>query len=106
MERQILLIMEAKLLKLSCTVLLLICLIASCEASAKKCDKYAKHFEQCLKAGYFPKTIDGCNSEEAEIKNGKRKHCFRQEKRLKKRCNYSCVQGVYKYTAGKYHLTH
>ena len=98
--------MEAKLLKLSCTVLLLICLIASCEASAKKCDKYAKHFEQCLKAGYFPKTIDGCNSEEAEIKNGKRKHCFRQEKRLKKRCNYSCVQGVYKFTTGKYHLTH
>ena len=87
--------MEAKLLKLSCTVLLLICLIASCEASAKKCDHYAKNFNWCLKGGYLPKMIDGCNPEEAEISNGKQRKCSRQEKRLKKNCNYSCVQGEY-----------
>ena len=88
--------MEARLLKLSCTVLLLLCLIASCEASKKKCDKHAKNFSRCLKAGYLPKMIDGCNPEEAEISNGKRRKCFRQEKRLTKRCNYySCVQGDY-----------
>jgi len=58
--------------------------------SANKCNGLEKKFEDCLKKGFQPKKLEGCDVGDGKLGKKDKKKCGRLENVVIKKCDYSC----------------
>jgi len=71
-------------------------LLVAAKSSDKKCKKPVNNFKKCLKSGYQPKTLKGCDVGKGTLPKKRAKKCGKIERNVVKNCDFSCaVDGGY-----------
>jgi hypothetical protein len=66
-------------------------LLVAAKSSDKKCKKPVNNLKKCLKSGYQPKTLKGCDVGKGPLAKKRAKKCGKIERIVIKNCDFSCA---------------
>jgi hypothetical protein len=85
-----------KMMKTLVVATLLFGLLEAAKSSDKKCKKSVSNFKKCLKSGYQPKTLKGCDSGEGTLAKKRIKKCGKLERNVISKCDFTCAGEQFK----------
>jgi hypothetical protein len=64
--------------------------LLAAKASDRKCKRSVNNFKKCLKSGYQPKTLKGCDVGKGPFPNKQARKCGKLERNVVKKCDFRC----------------